>query len=125
MILLSYEHKIKETLTLFDSLANPLRLKIFRLLLEKDLCVCELQMLLKVEQSRLSHQLRLLRLAGLIEAKEEGRWSVYTISPIWKEHALTFALKKSLPLGESEKKALAEVSQRSPRLKGTYLIERQ
>lgn len=125
MKILSYEHKIKEILALFDSLANPLRLKIFRLLLERDLCVCELQKLLQVEQSRLSHQLRLLRLAGLIEAKEEGRWSVYSVSSMWKEHGLISALKKSLPLTESEKKALAEVCQRSPRLKGAYLIERQ
>lgn len=125
MMLLSYEHKIKEILTLFDSLANPLRLKIFRLLLERDLCVCELQMILQVEQSRLSHQLRLLRLAGLIEVEEEGRWSVYMVNPVWKNHALINALKKSLPLGDNEKKTLAQVCQKSLRLKGSYLLEKR
>lgn len=125
MILLSYENKIKKISTLFDYLANPLRLKVFRLLLENDLCVCELQMLLQVEQSRLSHQLRLLRLGSLIEAKGEGRWSVYSVRPEWKEHALIKALKNSLPLGEDEKRSLVQLSQRSARLKKGFLVQRR
>ncbi len=125
MILLSYENKLNQILSLFDCLSNSLRLKVFRLLLENDLCVCELQMLLQVEQSRLSHQLRLLRLGGLIEAKGEGRWSVYSVRPEWKEHALIKALKNSLPLGEDEKKSLLQLSQRSPRLKRSFFIQRR
>ena len=117
MILSSYENKFKESLTFFNSLANPLRLRIFRLLLESAFCVCELQMILKVEQSRLSHQLRLLRLAGLIEVREQGRWSVYSVSPEWKDHPLIQALKKTLPLGEAEKKALSEIFKKSLRLR--------
>jgi len=117
MILYSYDNKVKSILTFFTSLASPLRLRIFRLLLENDFCVCELQRMLKVEQSRLSHQLRLLRLAGLIEVKEQGRWSVYSISPAWKNHPLVAALKKTWPLEEAEKLALAEVFEKSLRLR--------
>lgn len=58
-------------------------------------------MLLRVEQSRLSHQLLPLRLVNLfetIETKGKGRRSVYSVSPEWKEHDLTNSMKKSLPL---------------------------
>ncbi len=115
MIKLSYDNKIKIISSFLASLANPLRLRLFRLLLEDDFCVCELQILLKVEQSRLSHQLRLLRLYGLIEAVEEGRWSVYKVSPEWKKHRLVMALKESLPLGPAEKEAIASLSHQSVR----------
>jgi len=74
-------------------------------------------MLLKVEQSRLSHQLRLLRLCGLIEAKEEGRWSVYSMAPRWRKHPLVVALKESLPLEALEKEAIERTKQQSLRLK--------
>jgi|YNPNPStandDraft_1061719.scaffolds.fasta_scaffold29622_4 DNA-binding transcriptional ArsR family regulator len=117
MIKLSYEQKIREVSTWLEALANPLRLKLFRLLAEGDFCVCELQRLLEVEQSRLSHQLRLLRLSGLIEAKEEGRWSVYSMAPKWKKHPLVVALKEALPMEALEKEAIERTKRESLRLK--------
>jgi ArsR family transcriptional regulator len=61
------------------ALADPTRLRILRLLLERDLCVCELMFILQLEQSRLSHQLRILRDADLAEDIREGKWIVYKI----------------------------------------------
>ncbi|MBP1768018.1 MAG: ArsR family transcriptional regulator [Candidatus Aminicenantes bacterium] len=60
-------------------MADPTRLRILRLLLQQDLCVCELMFILKMEQSRISHQLRILRDAGLVEDKREGRWITYRV----------------------------------------------
>ena len=60
-------------------MADPTRLRILRLLLQRDLCVCELMFILKMEQSRISHQLRILRDAGLLEDKREGRWITYRV----------------------------------------------
>lgn len=117
MIKLSYEQNIKEMSFLLASLANPLRLRIFRLLLEADFCVCELQLLLKVEQSRLSHQLRLLRLSGLVEVSEEGRWSVYKAALEWKKHPVVRALKESLPISPAEKEAIGQLLRDSLRLR--------
>jgi len=63
----------------FKALSDPTRLRIVRLLLERELCVCELMFILKMEQSRISHQLRILRDADLVEDCREGRWMTYRI----------------------------------------------
>ena len=70
---------MKEIIKAFKALSDPTRLRIFLLLLEKDLCVCELTYVLDMSQSRVSHQLRLLRDADLVEDKRDGRWIIYTI----------------------------------------------
>jgi len=59
------------------ALADPTRLRIMLLLLEQELCVCELESVLSMEQSRISHALRILRDAALIEERRESRWVFY------------------------------------------------
>jgi len=76
---------MKEILKFFKTLSDPTRLRIVSLLLEKDLCVCELTFILKMSQSRVSHQLRILRDAGLVEDKRDGRWMIYGISPAMRD----------------------------------------
>ena len=61
------------------ALADPTRLRIMLLLGVRDLCVCELTYILGMEQSRVSHQMRILREAGLVEDVRQGRWMVYRI----------------------------------------------
>jgi ArsR family transcriptional regulator, arsenate/arsenite/antimonite-responsive transcriptional repressor len=72
---------LKEALKLFAALSDPTRLRIVALLLERDLCVCELMFILNMSQSRISHQLRILRDAGLVVDKREGQWMIYGILP--------------------------------------------
>lgn len=63
----------------FKALADPIRLRIILLLLRRDLCVCELTSILGLEQSRISHQLRILRAAGLAEDIRDGKWIIYRV----------------------------------------------
>jgi ArsR family transcriptional regulator len=72
---------MKEILKFFKTLSDPTRLRIILLLLGKDLCVCELTFILRMSQSRVSHQLRILRDAGLVEDKRDGKWMIYGIPP--------------------------------------------
>ena len=72
---------MKEILKFFKTLSDPTRLRIILLLLGKDLCVCELTFILKMSQSRVSHQLRILRVAALVEDKRDGKWMIYGIPP--------------------------------------------
>jgi len=76
---------MKEIIRALKALSDPTRLRIFFLLMERDLCVCELMFVLDMPQSRVSHQLRLLRDADLVDDKREGRWIIYTIPPSVKE----------------------------------------
>jgi ArsR family transcriptional regulator len=74
-----YENNMKDFIRIFKALSDPTRLRIFLLLMEKDLCVCELTYVLEMSQSRISHQLRLLRDADVVEDIREGRWIIYRI----------------------------------------------
>ena len=70
---------MKKTVKILKALSDPTRLRIIMLLLERNLCVCELLFILDMEQSRISHQLRILRDAELVEDIRDGKWIVYTI----------------------------------------------
>jgi len=56
------------------------RLKIMLALNACEMCVCDLAALLNSTPSAVSHQLRLLRTAGLIEARKEGKIVYYNIA---------------------------------------------
>jgi ArsR family transcriptional regulator, arsenate/arsenite/antimonite-responsive transcriptional repressor len=84
------ESDMKDTIKVFKALSDPTRLRLFLLLMERDLCVCELTFILDMTQSRISHQLRILRDAGLVEDKREGRWIIYTIPEKVKENLASF-----------------------------------
>ena len=70
---------MKHILGVFKALSDPTRLRILLLLLQKELCVCELTFILDMEQSRISHQLRVLRNAELVEDIRDGKWIIYRI----------------------------------------------
>ena len=72
---------MKDAARTFKVLSDPMRLRIVLLLMGKDLCVCELMHILRMEQTRLSHQLRTLRHAGMVEDVRQGRWMIYRIRP--------------------------------------------
>ena len=94
---------MKEIIKAFKALSDPSRLRIFLLLLDKDLCVCELTYVLEMSQSRISHQLRLLRDSNLVEDKREGRWIIYTIPQRVREDLEPFLRRFASPgLAESE-----------------------
>lgn len=58
-------------------LADPTRLKLLKLLLEEELCVCELQVLMQVSQPAVSQHLAKLRAAGLVHERPAGMWTYY------------------------------------------------
>jgi len=64
---------------LFHALSDATRLAALDMLREGERCVCELQDELDVAQSRLSFHLKVLKDAGLVQDRREGRWSYYTI----------------------------------------------
>ena len=86
---------MKKVAEIFKALSDPTRLRIIMLLLENDLCVCELMYILKTEQSRISHQLRFLKYASLVEDRRDGRWIIYSILKE-KRKLLELILKEAL-----------------------------
>lgn len=66
---------------LLKALADPVRLRVVEALGNGERCVCDLTGELGLAQSRLSFHLRVMREAGLIRAREEGRWVYYRLRP--------------------------------------------
>lgn len=64
----------------FHALSDPLRLQVLELLRQGELCVCELTEKLEVSQSKLSFHLKTLKEAGLVRARQEGRWIYYSLN---------------------------------------------
>ena len=60
-------------------LADPTRLRLVRLLLRQELCVCEMMDALQMPQYKISRHLRRMRAVGLVEARRRGRWMHYQI----------------------------------------------
>lgn len=61
--------------------ADPLRLRILTMLAAEQLCVCHLQEALGARQTLVSHHLRVLRDAGLVETEPCGRFVYYRLRP--------------------------------------------
>ena len=80
---------------LFHALSDPTRIAVLEMLRDGERCVCELQEELDAAQSRLSFHLRVLKDAGLVIDRKEGRWSYYTIAPeaVAEVHAMSVALE--------------------------------
>jgi ArsR family transcriptional regulator len=66
---------------LFHALSDETRLEILDCLRTCERCVCELTDHLDAAQSRLSFHLRVLKNAGLVTDRREGRWMYYTLNP--------------------------------------------
>lgn len=66
---------------LFHALSDQTRLRVIDLLSSGEKCVCELQNALGAAQSRLSFHLKVLREAGLVNDRKQGRWNYYSLKP--------------------------------------------
>lgn len=64
---------------LFRALSDPTRLALVRLLTRGESCVCELAATLGVAQPLVSHHLKMLRRAGFLQVRREGRWHYYAL----------------------------------------------
>ncbi len=61
--------------------SDPARIRIIAALQGGELCVCELSDALELGQSTLSSHLQLLRQAGLVTVRKDGKWSYYALLP--------------------------------------------
>ena len=66
----------------FEVLAHPVRLQLLDVMARNEwrVCVCDLEAAVPVKQPTVSHHLKLLRAAGLIEREKVGLWAYYRIN---------------------------------------------
>ena len=94
---------MKRISKVFKALSDDTRIRILKMLENRPLCVCEIQHVLKGSQPNVSHHLKTLYEAGLVESKKDGLWISYRIAekPESPLHAAVLSLvRKSLPPDE-------------------------
>jgi ArsR family transcriptional regulator len=75
-------HERDQLAARFKALADPTRVGIVNALAQADeVCVCNLTDAFGLSQPTISHHLRILRQAGLVEASRRGTWAYYRLVP--------------------------------------------
>lgn len=62
------------------ALSDPNRVRVVKLLQEKELCVCEIKEVLGLAQSTVSKHMKILEDAGLVEKERQGSWVIFSLS---------------------------------------------
>lgn len=72
--------EIAKLTELFKLLGDPTRLRILYALVEAgELCVCDISAVVAAPETSVSHALRLLRMAGVVRNRKDGRMAYYAI----------------------------------------------
>jgi ArsR family transcriptional regulator len=71
---------MKKVVSLFYAMSDETRLRILSLLARGELCVCQIEAILRLPQSRISRHLTVLRHAGLVSGRREGVWIHYSLA---------------------------------------------
>lgn len=74
------EDLIKELADFYKVFGDATRVKILCVLLESEMCVCDLAEVLEMTQSAISHQLRVLKQMKLVKNRREGKTVYYSLA---------------------------------------------
>ncbi|AEY90299.1 ArsR-family transcriptional regulator [Streptomyces hygroscopicus subsp. jinggangensis 5008] len=78
------EDQAVELATVFKALGDPVRLRLLSMIASRpggEVCVCDLTPAFDLSQPTISHHLKLLRQAGLIDCERRGTWVYYWLVP--------------------------------------------
>lgn len=78
----------KETAKIFKAFCDENRLQILELLQSGEKCACKLLDDLKISQSTLSHHMKILCDAGIVQGRKDGKWVHYSINPAGAKRAV-------------------------------------
>ncbi|OAR22788.1 transcriptional regulator [Streptomyces sp. ERV7] len=96
------EDQAAELAKVFKALGDPVRLRLMSMIASRgdggEVCVCELTPAFDLSQPTISHHLKLLRQAGLIDCERRGTWVYYWVLPGVLDRLAAF-LNASQPAG--------------------------
>ncbi len=73
------EEALYDLADFFKVFGEPTRIKILYALIATEMCVQDLADLLNMNQSAISHQLRILKQAHVVKHRKEGRFALYSL----------------------------------------------
>jgi ArsR family transcriptional regulator len=77
----------QDQVAVFKAFCDENRLRILEMLRGGEKCACKLQEYLNIGQSSLSYHMKILVDSGIVESRQEGKWTHYRISGKGSEHA--------------------------------------
>jgi ArsR family transcriptional regulator len=81
-IMVAMARRVDPDAQLLSALADPMRLAIVRqLAVERETCACDLTVGIDLSQPTVSHHLRVLRDAAVVDAERRGTWVFYRLRP--------------------------------------------
>ena len=74
------EDKLYDLAEIFKVFGDSTRIKILYVLFEAEMCVCDIAQLLSMNQSAISHQLKILKQNRLVKSRREGKAVFYSLA---------------------------------------------
>lgn len=71
---------MKNLIRVVKAISDETRIRILKVLLERECCVCEVMQALNISQSRASRNLSILENVGFVKSRRDGPWIVYSIN---------------------------------------------
>ena len=78
----------QETARVFKAFCDENRLQILEMLRSGEKCACKLLEELQISQSTLSHHMKILCDAGIVQGRKEGKWVHYSLASSGAERAI-------------------------------------
>lgn len=92
----------QEHAQVFKALCDPKRLAILEQLRSGEKCACVLQEPMDLTQSGLSYHMKILCDSGLVESRQEGKWTHYRLSEAGRDKAVKLLLAITTPDKDQE-----------------------
>jgi ArsR family transcriptional regulator, arsenate/arsenite/antimonite-responsive transcriptional repressor len=92
----------QENAAVFKAFCDENRLMILELLRSGEKCACVLLEKLEIGQSTLSYHMKILCDSGVVENRQEGKWTYYKISGEGRRYALELLHSLTQPAAEAE-----------------------
>ena len=96
-----------ENARIFKAFCDENRLRILELLQDGDLCACVLIERLGIKQPALSYHMKILVESGIVLARQEGKWTHYSLCEAGSLRAMELLKKITNPETEREENACA------------------
>ena len=96
------EREAVELAAVFKALGDPVRLRLLSMIASRaggEVCVCELTPAFELSQPTISHHLKLLRQARLIDCERRGTWVYYWLLPETTDRLAALLGRPLTPLG--------------------------
>ena len=94
----------KRAAVMFKAFCDENRLQILELLQDGERCACRLLEEMQITQPTLSHHMKILCDSGIVDSRQDGKWTYYRLSRFGSEFALKRLSEITTPTSESNTK---------------------